>query len=55
MVPHRGVARLVCNTDYVQLGTDDCVAHLSNPSFDAATFEIWGALAQWRAARDHPA
>jgi amino acid adenylation domain-containing protein len=44
MVPHRGVARLVCNTNYVQLGTDDCVAHLSNPSFDAATFEVWGAL-----------
>jgi amino acid adenylation domain-containing protein len=44
MVPHRGIARLVCNTDYIELGPDDCVAHLSNPSFDAATFEIWGAL-----------
>ncbi|MCL4182410.1 MAG: AMP-binding protein, partial [Burkholderiaceae bacterium] len=44
MVPHRGVARLVCNTDYVRIGPGDCIAHASNPSFDAATFEIWGAL-----------
>ncbi len=44
MVPHRGVVRLVCGTDYVALDATDRVAHLSNPSFDAATFEIWGAL-----------
>ena len=43
-VPHRAVARLVRNTDYVELGPDDVVAHVSNPAFDAATFEIWGAL-----------
>jgi len=44
MVPHRGVARLVCNTDYITLGPDDRMAQIANPSFDAATFEIWGAL-----------
>ena len=44
MVPHRAVTRLVCNTDYVRIGPGDCIAHASNPSFDAATFEIWGAL-----------
>ena len=44
MVSHRAVARLVVNTDYVQLGSDDVVAQASNSSFDAATFEIWGAL-----------
>jgi amino acid adenylation domain-containing protein len=44
LIPQRAVARLVCNTDYVQLGAGDVVAHLSNPAFDAATFEIWGAL-----------
>lgn len=43
-IPHRAVARLVCGTDYVRLGADDVVAHLSNPAFDASTFEIWGAL-----------
>jgi amino acid adenylation domain-containing protein len=45
-VPHRAVSRLVCNTNYVQLGPSDRVAQVSNCSFDAATFEIWGALLQ---------
>lgn len=44
IVPHRAIARLVCGADYVALGPGDVVAHLSNTSFDAATFEIWGAL-----------
>ncbi|HEY6350678.1 MAG TPA: amino acid adenylation domain-containing protein, partial [Candidatus Angelobacter sp.] len=44
MVEHRGIVRLVCNTDYVQLGAEDVIAQASNASFDAATFEIWGAL-----------
>ncbi|HEX4959261.1 MAG TPA: amino acid adenylation domain-containing protein, partial [Thermoanaerobaculia bacterium] len=44
VVPHRAVVRLVRGTDYVQLGPDDRVAQASNSSFDAATFEIWGAL-----------
>ncbi len=43
MVTQRAVARLVLNTDYVALGADDAVAQVSNVSFDAATFEIWGA------------
>jgi amino acid adenylation domain-containing protein len=43
-VPHRAVLRLVCQTDYITLGPGDAVAHASNTSFDAATFEIWGAL-----------
>jgi amino acid adenylation domain-containing protein len=43
-VPHRAVNRLVLNTDYVQLGPEDCVAQASNAAFDAATFEVWGAL-----------
>ena len=44
-VRHRGITRLVCNTNYVEIDTTDCVAQISNPAFDAATFEIWGALA----------
>jgi amino acid adenylation domain-containing protein/non-ribosomal peptide synthase protein (TIGR01720 family) len=43
-VPHRAVARLVCNSDFVLLGDADRVAQASSASFDAATFEIWGAL-----------
>jgi len=43
-VPHRAVNRLVLNTNYVQLEPSDKVAQVSNASFDAATFEIWGAL-----------
>jgi non-ribosomal peptide synthetase component F len=43
-ITHRAIARLVCGTDYVRLGADDVVAHVSNPAFDAATFEIFGAL-----------
>ena len=44
VVPHRAVTRLVVNTNYIALGPDDRIAHASSPSFDAATFEIWGAL-----------
>ena len=44
VVPHRAVARLVLNTDYAALTADDGIGHASNPAFDAATFEIWGAL-----------
>ncbi len=43
-VPHRGVVRLVRETDFAQLGPDDRVAQISNTAFDAATFELWGAL-----------
>ncbi|MDB6033840.1 MAG: amino acid adenylation protein [Verrucomicrobiales bacterium] len=41
---HRGIIRLVVNTDYARLEGDDVVAQASNCSFDAATWEIWGAL-----------
>ena len=44
VIPHRAVVRVACVTDYVQLSPADTVAHLSNPAFDAATFEIWGSL-----------
>ncbi|MBW8879687.1 MAG: amino acid adenylation domain-containing protein, partial [Acidobacteria bacterium] len=43
-VPQRAVVRLVRNSDYVRLSRADRVAQLANLSFDAATFEIWGAL-----------
>ncbi|GLZ38042.1 amino acid adenylation domain-containing protein [Actinokineospora sp. NBRC 105648] len=43
-VTHRDIVRLVCRTDYVHFGPDDAVAQVSSPSFDAATFELWGPL-----------
>jgi amino acid adenylation domain-containing protein len=43
-VPHRAVVRLVRDTDYARFGPTERVAQFSNPAFDAATFEIWGAL-----------
>ncbi|HEX6095008.1 MAG TPA: non-ribosomal peptide synthase/polyketide synthase [Thermoanaerobaculia bacterium] len=44
MVDHRCVNRLVLNNPYFEATTDDCFAHCANPAFDAATWEIWGAL-----------
>lgn len=43
-VIHKAINRLVCNADYVQVKQDDHIAQASNVAFDAATFEIWGAL-----------
>ncbi|PYP89204.1 MAG: hypothetical protein DMF61_04355 [Blastocatellia bacterium AA13] len=43
-VPHRAISRLVLNTNYIDLEPDSIVAQCSNASFDAVTFEIWGAL-----------
>ncbi|GLH76246.1 hypothetical protein SSBR45G_11540 [Bradyrhizobium sp. SSBR45G] len=44
LVPQGAVANLVVDTDYARLGPDDRIAQAAPLSFDAATFEIWGAL-----------
>ncbi|MAR93086.1 MAG: non-ribosomal peptide synthetase [Pseudomonadales bacterium] len=44
VVPQVAVSRLVLNTDYVQLTPGHRMGHASNVAFDAATFELWGAL-----------
>ena len=44
MISHHNVVRLVKSTDYVELTSDDVLLHLAPLSFDASTFEIWGAL-----------
>jgi amino acid adenylation domain-containing protein/non-ribosomal peptide synthase protein (TIGR01720 family) len=43
-VPHRAVIRTVRDTNYITLGPSDAIAQISNFCFDAATFEVWGAL-----------
>ena len=44
VIRHRSVVNLVRNADYVSLGPSATILHLAPASFDAATFEIWGAL-----------
>ena len=43
-VTHRGVVRLLCGVDYVSLEAAQTFLQLAPISFDASTFEIWGAL-----------
>jgi pristinamycin I synthase-3/4 len=44
LVPQQGVVRLVRGANYVTLDATTRLLHLAPLSFDAATFEIWGAL-----------
>jgi amino acid adenylation domain-containing protein len=44
VIPHRGIARLVRDTNYIEVDRADRILQLAPPSFDASTFEIWGAL-----------
>jgi amino acid adenylation domain-containing protein len=43
-VTHRGIVRLVCNTNHEPFGADDVSLQLAPISFDASTFEIWVSL-----------
>jgi len=43
-VPHRGVTRLVISPNYVTLTASDVLLQAAPLTFDASTFEIWGAL-----------
>ena len=45
VVDHRAIVRLVRESDYVRVQAGDRVAQAANASFDATTFEVWGALA----------
>jgi len=44
MVEHRGVVRLVINSNYFSANSGDTFLQLSSLFFDASTFEIWGSL-----------
>lgn len=44
VVPHRAIIRLVKNQNYAPFGPDAVITQMSNVSFDASTFELWGAL-----------
>ncbi|MCC5632613.1 amino acid adenylation domain-containing protein [Nostoc sphaeroides CHAB 2801] len=43
-VVHRGVVRLVKDTNYISIGAENVFLQLAPISFDASTFEIWGCL-----------
>jgi amino acid adenylation domain-containing protein len=43
-VPHRGIVRLVQGSAYMRFGPEETFLQLASISFDASTFELWGAL-----------
>ncbi len=43
-VTHRNIARLLFGVDYVDLETRPRILQMASISFDASTFEVWGAL-----------
>jgi diaminobutyrate--2-oxoglutarate aminotransferase len=44
MIEHRSVVRLVIEPGYFEIGPDDRILQTGSLAFDAATFEVWGAL-----------
>ncbi|SOD91586.1 amino acid adenylation domain-containing protein [Streptomyces sp. Ag109_G2-15] len=42
---HRSIAEMVGRPNYASLGPGDRMAQIASPSFDAAAFETWSALA----------
>lgn len=44
IVPHSAIIRLVKDTNYIKIAKHNKIAQSAAITFDAATFEIWGAL-----------
>lgn len=44
LIEQRSILRLVLNTSYIDIQPDDCIVQTGSLSFDASTFELWGAL-----------
>ncbi len=53
-VLHRGIVRLLFGGDYARFGPDEVLLHAAPLTFDAATFEIWGALLHGGRCAIHP-
>lgn len=53
-ISHRSIARLVRDQNYFAFGPDERFLLLSSPAFDAATFEVWGALLNGAACVIYP-
>lgn len=43
-IEHRSIVRLLFGVEYLPLDASRSILHMASISFDAATFEIWGAL-----------
>ncbi|MBL6449160.1 amino acid adenylation domain-containing protein [Fulvivirga sp. 29W222] len=44
LIRHKSINRLVRNTNYINITPENRIAQTAPLSFDASTFEIWGAL-----------
>ncbi|MEV6946644.1 non-ribosomal peptide synthetase [Streptomyces sp. NPDC051172] len=44
MIEHRSVLWLACGSGVATLSSDERIAQVADPSFDAFTYEVWGAL-----------
>ncbi|MGA5451869.1 non-ribosomal peptide synthetase [Streptomyces umbrinus] len=53
-VPHRGVVRLVHDTEWIEFGPDQTFLQLCALTFDPSEFEIWGALLNGGCLVVHP-